>query len=101
MDVDAFESAETEQVDLNSVTDSTPKEGLSVEIDIDSVIDRLLAARASGRGTMIHFPQSDIVYLCTRAREIFLSQSILLELEPPIKVYPPRNAANKWPLELI
>jgi len=30
--------------------------------------------------------EAEIRYLCTKAREIFISQPILLELEAPIKV---------------
>lgn len=30
--------------------------------------------------------EQEIRYLCTKAREIFISQPILLELEAPIKV---------------
>jgi hypothetical protein len=31
--------------------------------------------------------EAEIRYLCTKAREIFISQPILLELEAPIKVH--------------
>ncbi|CAG8503953.1 14253_t:CDS:2, partial [Acaulospora morrowiae] len=49
----------------------------SSEIDIDSVIDRLLE---------VQLAEFEIKYLCTKAREIFIAQPILLELEAPIKI---------------
>lgn len=56
------------------------------EIDLDSVIDRLLEVRGSRPGKQVQLLESEIRYLCTKAREIFISQPILLELEAPIKV---------------
>ncbi|RAH80814.1 Metallo-dependent phosphatase [Aspergillus japonicus CBS 114.51] len=41
-------------------------------VDVDSLIERLL--------------ESEIAYLCRTAREVFISQPILLELEAPIKI---------------
>lgn len=59
------------------------------EIDLDNVIDRLLEVRGSRPGKQVQLLESEIRYLCTKAREIFISQPILLELEAPIKVRPP------------
>jgi len=56
------------------------------EVDLDSVIDRLLEVRGSRPGKQVQLLEAEIRYLCTRAREIFISQPILLELEAPIKV---------------
>src|SRR5438874_5435261 len=56
------------------------------EIDLDSVIDRLLEVRGSRPGKQVQLLEKEIRYLCTKAREIFISQPILLELEAPIKV---------------
>lgn len=56
------------------------------EIDLDNVIDRLLEVRGSRPGKQVQLLESEIRYLCTKAREIFISQPILLELEAPIKV---------------
>lgn len=58
------------------------------EVDLDSIIDRLLEVRGSRPGKQVQLLESEIRYLCTKAREIFISQPILLELEAPIKVYP-------------
>lgn len=58
------------------------------EIDLDNVIERLLEVRGSRPGKTVQLPGEEIHYLCTKAREIFISQPILLELEAPIKVPP-------------
>jgi serine/threonine-protein phosphatase PP1 catalytic subunit len=56
------------------------------EVDLDSIIDRLLEVRGSRPGKQVQLLESEIRHLCTKAREIFISQPILLELEAPIKV---------------
>ena len=56
------------------------------EIDLDSIIDRLLEVRGSRPGKQVQLLEAEIRHLCTKAREIFISQPILLELEAPIKV---------------
>ncbi|THZ89035.1 pp1, catalytic subunit of type 1 serine/threonine protein phosphatase, partial [Aureobasidium pullulans] len=47
---------------------------------------RLLEVRGSRPGKQVQLLETEIRYLCTRAREIFISQPILLELEAPIKI---------------
>jgi serine/threonine-protein phosphatase PP1 catalytic subunit len=74
------------------------------EVDLDSIIDRLLEVRGSRPGKQVQLLESEIRYLCTKAREIFISQPILLELEAPIKVRgftldpgnPPRTRSNEF-----
>lgn len=56
-----------------------------VDVDLDSIIDRLLEVRGSRPGKQVQLLETEIRYLCTKAREIFISQPILLELEAPIK----------------
>lgn len=56
------------------------------EVDLESIIDRLLEVRGSRPGKQVQLLESEIRHLCTKAREIFISQPILLELEAPIKV---------------
>lgn len=79
----------------------------ATEIDLDSVIDRLLegerpllsssepgpltrrvpsAVRGNRPGKPVQLQEYEIKYLCTKAREIFINQPILLELEAPIKI---------------
>lgn len=56
------------------------------DIDLDSVIDRLLEVRGNRPGKQVQLQEYEIKFLCTRAREIFINQPILLELEAPIKI---------------
>lgn len=60
------------------------------DVDLDSIIDRLLEVRGSRPGKQVQLLEAEIRFLCTKAREIFISQPILLELEAPIKVSPSR-----------
>lgn len=57
--------------------------------DLDSIIDRLLMVRGSRPGKQVDLLEHEIKFLCTKAREIFIQQPILLELEAPIKVCKP------------
>ena len=57
-----------------------------MELDIDSVIERLLEVRGSRPGKQVQLQENEIRSLCMKAREIFISQPILLELEAPIKI---------------
>ena len=56
------------------------------DIDLDSIVDRLLEGRGSRPGKQVQLLEQEIRFLCTKARDIFISQPILLELEAPIKV---------------
>lgn len=53
---------------------------------VNAIIDKLLSVRDARPGTQVHLAESDIRGLCLKAREIFLEQPILLELEAPIKI---------------
>ena len=53
---------------------------------IDSMIELLLSARNKKPGTPVELSASDATQLCTQARDIFLSQPMLLELGAPIKI---------------
>jgi serine/threonine-protein phosphatase PP1 catalytic subunit len=68
------------------------------EVDLDSIIDRLLEVRGSRPGKQVQLLETEIRYLCTKAREIFISQPILLELEAPIKVSCYRRHLQPSPL---
>ncbi|KAH6675826.1 hypothetical protein B0J14DRAFT_587402 [Halenospora varia] len=50
-------------------------------VDLNSIIDRLLVARGWPPGKQVHLLEAEIRYLCTKSREIFISQPMLLELE--------------------
>ena len=47
-------------------------------------------------GKRVNLAEHEIVYLCQKSRQIFLSQPILLELEAPIKVC----GKEQWPLRV-
>jgi serine/threonine-protein phosphatase PP1 catalytic subunit len=57
------------------------------EMDLDDFIKRLLDAAYSGKVTKsVCLKNAEISAICHRAREVFLSQPALLELEAPVKV---------------
>ena len=53
---------------------------------MDSVIERLLEVRGSRPGKQVNLAEHEVKALCIKAREIFMSQPVLLELEAPIKI---------------
>ncbi len=55
-------------------------------IDVDAIIDKLLAVRGARPGKQVILTEAEICGLCVHSREVFLSQPILLELEAPIKI---------------
>merc|ERR1712046_154928 len=54
--------------------------------NVDTCIDKLLEVRGQRPGKAVNLTEHEIRYLCTQAREVFMQQSILLELEAPIKI---------------
>lgn len=71
---------------LTTPTTLPPNMADQNDVDLDSIIDRLLEVRGSRPGKQVQLLETEIRYLCTKSREIFISQPILLELEAPIKV---------------
>jgi serine/threonine-protein phosphatase PP1 catalytic subunit len=57
-----------------------------MDIDVNNIIKRLLEVRGSRPGKQVNLTEAEIRGLCMKAREIFISQPILLELEAPIKI---------------
>ncbi|KAF9580273.1 Serine/threonine-protein phosphatase [Lunasporangiospora selenospora] len=56
-------------------------------MDIDNIISRLLDEGYSGKVSKnICLRNNEILYICQTAREIFLSQPALVELNPPVKI---------------
>ena len=53
---------------------------------IDGMIDQLLQARNKKPGTPVELTVQDATNLCNQARDVFLSQPMLLELGAPIKI---------------
>ena len=58
----------------------------STDVDVDAIITKLLEVRGSRPGKQVNLLESEIRGLCTSAREIFMKQPTLLELEAPIKI---------------
>ncbi|KAM0687025.1 Serine/threonine-protein phosphatase PP1-alpha catalytic subunit [Conglomerata obtusa] len=56
-----------------------------MQINLDSIIDRLLAALKT-RIKHVNLSYDELLYLCDKSKEIFLSQPVLLDLKPPIKI---------------
>jgi hypothetical protein len=56
------------------------------DCDVDNIIDQLLGVRGARPGRQVNLTENEIKWLCTKGREIFQSQPVLLELEAPIKV---------------
>ena len=55
------------------------------DLDLDSLLQRMVQTRGK-RVKEVELKEEEIVELIRRAREIFLKQPMLLELEPPLKV---------------
>jgi len=53
---------------------------------IDQIIEKLLSVRGARPGKQVPITEDEIKLLCTRARDIFIQQPSLLELEAPIKI---------------
>ena len=53
---------------------------------LDDIIDRLLEVRNNRPGKQVQLTEHEIRQICLSAKEIFLSQPNLLELEAPIKI---------------
>jgi serine/threonine-protein phosphatase PP1 catalytic subunit len=53
---------------------------------LDDVIDRLLEVRGARPGKAVSLTEQEIRQLCFAAKEVFMSQPNLLELEAPIKI---------------
>jgi len=61
-------------------------ESNTADIDVDGIISRLLEVRGSRPGRPVQLAENEIKGLCTKAREIFINQPVLLELAAPIKI---------------
>jgi hypothetical protein len=56
------------------------------DIDVDKILEKLLSVRGQKSGKSVNLTENEILGLCIQAREIFINQPILLELEAPLKV---------------
>jgi len=55
-------------------------------LEVDSIIEKLLSVRKEKPGTQVNLLQEDIVAILAKAREVFLSQHMLLEIRGPINI---------------
>ena len=53
---------------------------------LDNIINKLLEVRNQRPGKQVNLEESEIRNLCLTARDIFMQQPNLLELEAPIKI---------------
>ena len=54
--------------------------------DFEADVSFYSLVRGNRPGKPVQLQEYEIKYLCTKAREIFINQPILLELEAPIKI---------------
>jgi hypothetical protein len=66
------------------------------EAKLNDIIDRLLEARNGRPGKQVHLVEAEIKQLCMTAREIFMAQPNLLELEAPIKICGAQQRPVLW-----
>lgn len=55
-------------------------------LNIDNILQKLLEVRNFPPGKLVHLKESEISSLCSAARDVFLDQPVLLELEAPLKI---------------
>jgi serine/threonine-protein phosphatase PP1 catalytic subunit len=65
---------------------SDAKKAPSSNLAVDEIIASLLQVRSVRPGKEVQLPERQITLLCHAARDIFIQQPILLELEAPIKI---------------
>lgn len=66
---------------------SAPRACVQMEESLlNDIIDRLLDVRNGRPGKQVQLTEAEIKQLCMTAKEIFMGQPNLLELEAPIKI---------------
>jgi serine/threonine-protein phosphatase PP1 catalytic subunit len=55
-------------------------------LNVDNIIDQCLEARGQRPGQLMQVAEGQLKALCTKVREVLLSQSSLVELEAPVKI---------------
>jgi len=56
------------------------------DLDVDEILRLCLDAKGGKVGKAVLFPEGQLRALCSKVREIFLSQDALLDLEAPLKI---------------
>ncbi|VDM45211.1 unnamed protein product [Toxocara canis] len=64
------------------------QKGLSVKgaMKLDDILCRILSVGKENCGLTKTVKEEEILALCTKAREVFLSQSIFIEIDPPVRI---------------
>jgi serine/threonine-protein phosphatase PP1 catalytic subunit len=65
---------------------SVSNQNKTIEIDINSIITKLLEVRGSRPGKQVSLTENEIKGVVLKSKEIFSGQPTLLELEAPIKI---------------
>jgi serine/threonine-protein phosphatase PP1 catalytic subunit len=65
---------------------SKQPKGKKEEFNLDNIISELLSVSGAKPGKQVNLDEKDIIILCRKSRDVFLSQPILLELEAPLKI---------------
>jgi serine/threonine-protein phosphatase PP1 catalytic subunit len=60
--------------------------GAAEPLQVDAVIESLVETRGQTPGRLVQQSEGQLKSLCAAAREVFLAQNTLLELEAPIKI---------------
>lgn len=85
-DPSALADASPQPPQAHHAPDATPPISEPAMEPIVSITQRLLGLRGSPPGTLASLAEHEIKLLCERARPIVLQQSMLLELEAPLKI---------------
>ncbi|KAJ3054928.1 Serine/threonine-protein phosphatase, partial [Rhizophlyctis rosea] len=70
---------------INRMGGNTPNSGED-KYDVDDFITRLREARNQKSVKNVCLKTSEISFVCQKAREVFMEQPILLELNPPVNI---------------
>ena len=57
-----------------------------VNLDVDKIISKLLSVRNMPQGTEVDLEEKEIRALTVLARDIFIKQPILIEIDAPVKI---------------
>ena len=58
----------------------------NLNIDLDSIIEKLISVSGPKSCKNANLSEEEVVFLCVKARDIFMNQPIFLELEAPLKI---------------
>lgn len=57
-----------------------------IEIDLDSIINRLLEVRHQKPGKVVKLQEQEILGIIRLAKQVFLSQPMLVEVNAPVRI---------------